>query len=92
MRMQGLAARLRETRELGGISSRQLGALAGTSETYPSLIESGEREQVGADAVAKFAQVLGVTTDYLILGTGKPPTKKQVVAAIAAAKPKPSAA
>lgn len=90
--MQGLGERLKETRELGGISSRELGSLAGTSETYPSLIESGERKQVGADAVAKFARVLGVTTDFLILGVGKPPTKKQVIAAITAAKARQAAA
>jgi transcriptional regulator with XRE-family HTH domain len=86
MLMKGLDERLRSTRELGGISSRELGALAGLSETYPGLIESKEREEVGADAVAKLAKVLGVTTDYLILGVGKSPTKRQVTAAVAVAR------
>lgn len=85
--MQGLAARLTETRELAGdLSSRELGALAGLAETYPSLIEGSHRKQVGADVIAKIAAVLGCSTDFLILGTGDPPTAEGVKAAVAAAR------
>lgn len=87
MLMQGLAARLTATRELAGdLSSRELGALAGLAETYPSLIEQNHRKHVGADVVAKIAAVLGVSTDFLILGTGKEPTAELVQAAVAAAR------
>lgn len=89
MLMQGLAARLTTTRELAGdLSSRELGALAGLAETYPSLIEQNHRKQVGADVVAKIAGVLGVSTDFLILGTGDEPTAELVRAAVATARAK----
>lgn len=86
MLTSGLGERLKETRELGELSARELGVLSRVSPTYPALIESGERKQVGADVVAKFAEVLGVTTDYLILGTGKKPSKRQVMTAVGAAR------
>lgn len=93
MLMQGLAARLTATRELAGdLSSRELGSLAGIAETYPSLIEQNNRKQVGADVVAKIAGVLGVSTDFLILGTGEEPTEAGVKASVAAARERKGAA
>jgi transcriptional regulator with XRE-family HTH domain len=87
MLMQELAKRLTDTRKLAeDLSSRELGSLAGLAETYPSLIESQQRKQVGADVVAKMAAVLGVSTDYLILGTGEVPTAETVKAAVAIAR------
>jgi len=85
--MSELGERLKATRELAGdLSARELGALAGVAETYPSLIESGERKQVGADIVSRLAGVVGATTDYLIQGSGQAPTAKQVCKAVASAR------
>jgi transcriptional regulator with XRE-family HTH domain len=85
--MSGIGERLKATRELAGdLSARELGSLAGVAETYPALIESGVRKQVGADIVSKLAAVLGATTDFLILGTGHVPSAKQVSKAVAAAR------
>jgi transcriptional regulator with XRE-family HTH domain len=81
-----LPARLKETRELADISQRDLGKLAGLSETYPALIESGRRPDPGSDVVGRLAQVLGTTTDYLILGVGSPPTEEEAKASVEAAR------
>lgn len=85
--MSGIGERLKATRELArDLSARELGALAGVAETYPTLIESGARKQVGADIVSRLAAVLGTTTDFLILGTGPTPTAKHVARTVAAAR------
>lgn len=85
--METIGDRLRETRTLTpGLSARELGELAGIAETYPSLIESGARRLVGSDVVARLASVLGVSTDFLILGTGPRPVAKHVVRCVSAAR------
>jgi transcriptional regulator with XRE-family HTH domain len=87
--MSGIGERLKATRELAGdLSARELGALADVAETYPALIESGVRKQVGGEIVSKLAAVLGTTTDFLLLGTGPQPTARQVTKAVTAAREK----
>lgn len=84
---EGIGDRLKAARELAGdLSARELGALAGVAETYPTLIESGARKQIGGEIVASLAEVLGTTTDQLLLGKGPQPTERQVKKAVAAAR------
>lgn len=85
--MTSIGERLKATRLLAGdLSARELGSLAKVAETYPGLIESGERKSVGGDIVSRLAAVLGTTTDFLILGTGSAPTARQVAKAVASAR------
>ena len=56
------------------------------------LIETGARENLHPDTIASLASALGVTTDWLILGTGPEPTVEQVRAAVAAARERLAAA
>jgi transcriptional regulator with XRE-family HTH domain len=68
------------------LSLRELAGLAGVSNAYPSLIESGQRENIGADILAKLAGVLGTTIDYLLTGAGGAPSQRRVRAAVKAAR------
>lgn len=77
-----LGQRLAAARRLAGISGRELGRLAGISETFPSMIESGERPRVEAHCVGRLADVLGVTCDWLISGKGRLPNQAEVAQAV----------
>lgn len=95
----GLADRLRALRKVSGLSALKLGQVAGISGSHVGLIESGRRKKIGSGIVAKLAEVLGCTTDYLINGTGRPPARADVLAASAKAvarwersRPSPEAA
>jgi transcriptional regulator with XRE-family HTH domain len=68
------------------LSLRELGRLAGIAETYPSLIVSGEREEIGSKAATGLAEVLGSSTDWLLRGKGKPPTPTKVRRAVELAR------
>jgi transcriptional regulator with XRE-family HTH domain len=81
-----LGARLRVARHLGGVSARELSALIGVASGHVALIESGERPDPRSTTVARAAEVLGVSTDYLICGTGPEPTAEQVQAAVERAR------
>lgn len=81
-----LAGRLKAARALAGISGRELGRLAGVSETYPSMIESGLRPNVEGHIVDRFAVVLGVSCDWLLGGRGEMPSEGEMQAAVARAR------
>lgn len=69
------------------LSLRELDRLAGNkSEAHASLIESGQRPRVEAETAMKYARVLGTTLDWLLLGTGDPPTAESVAAAVTKAR------
>lgn len=72
-----------------GLSLRELGRLADIAETYPSLIVSGDREEIGSKAAMGLARVLGCTTDYLLIGDGKSPSPTRVRAAVERARSNP---
>ncbi len=50
------------------------------------MVENGDRENVSSRVIGQVALVLGVSTDWLINGTGEPPTEDAVRAAVHAAK------
>jgi hypothetical protein len=82
----GLGDRLHFTRQLAGVPARELDRLAGRSEGHCAIIEGHPEVAARTDTIAAYARALGVTTDYLILGTGKAPTEKSVRRAVEAAR------
>lgn len=82
-----VGVRIREARELAGISARELDRLAGLSENHTSLLESVVRD-VRAETAVAVARTLGVSLDWLLVGAGRPPTARAVRAAIDAARAK----
>jgi transcriptional regulator with XRE-family HTH domain len=80
--------RLESLRTRAGLSARQLAILAEISESYPGLIESGARKDIGAEIAAKLCTVLGCSLDYLVRGVGDPPTPREIAVAVALAKAK----
>lgn len=82
-----LGERMKKARQMvDGFSTRELGRLAGTAESYPSLIESGLRPHVGSEALIGFARVLGVSLDWLMKGEGEEPLPHIVQASVAKAR------
>ncbi len=71
---------------MAGISALALGRLAGLSTATVGVIESGERKDPAGTTVARLAEVLGVSCDFLIAGLGPEPTVEQVQAAVEAAR------
>lgn len=85
--MESISTRIATARQLAGdLSAAQLGILAGLSKSVVALIESGERKNPESKTVSAIASVLGVSTDWLLNGTGRPPTAALVKAAIARAE------
>lgn len=82
------AKRVREIRDLRGLSQRQLATRAGIQQGYLSLLESGQRgEHPRADTVENLAHALGVHSKWLLSGAGPrdvigwvfvPPEKRRV--------------
>lgn len=58
--------RVKRARQLKGYSQKELGNLVGLKQSTISEIESSEEQNT--NKVAEIAEVLGVTTDYLIFG------------------------
>lgn len=81
-----LPDRLRQARDLAGISARKLSRLADLAPVHVSLIESNERPRIEAETAEKLARVLGISLDWLISGTGKLPPARTVLAAVTAAE------
>ena len=81
-----LGDRLRSLRNLVDISARELDRLAGKTPGHALLIESRPSADVLAGTLADYAQVFGVTLDWLALGKGKAPRHADVVAAVAASR------
>jgi transcriptional regulator with XRE-family HTH domain len=85
--MGTFSLRLRFARNLAGVSQRDLARVAGLgSEATVGFAESGHTKMPHGEAIAKLAQVLGTTSDWLILGIGHAPTAEGTAAAVAAAK------
>jgi transcriptional regulator with XRE-family HTH domain len=84
--VDSISTRIAAARLMGGISAAHLGKLAGRSKSIVALIESGDREDPGGSTVSAIAAVLGVSTDWLLNGTGEPPAPDAVKASIARAE------
>ena len=86
-----IGSRIRHLREMAivdgkHLAARELDRLARRTEGHVALIESRPHAGVEAGTVADYARVLGVTTDYLISGTGEQPKASKVIAAVTAAR------
>jgi transcriptional regulator with XRE-family HTH domain len=81
-----LGSRLAEARKLGGLTARSLDGLVGLSGGYTSRIESGGTKGVGAETLSGFADVLGVSLDWLVDGRGERPLATSVVASVERAR------
>ncbi len=86
--MDTIGSRIRVARELAGISQRELARLAKIAAPHPSFLESGRKRDARASTLAAIAGALGVTMDWMINGTGDPPTRDCVLAAVTAARAK----
>lgn len=87
-----LGQRLADLRQLAGdLSSRELDRLAGVAEGYGAMIEAGTRTNVGAAIVCRYARVLGVSVDYLLVGTRRAPSARAVIVAVSAARQRSAA-
>lgn len=64
-------SRLKETRELRGLTQAELGKLAGLPSTTISHFESGSRKP-SFDNLRRLTKVLAVSTDYLMGITDTP--------------------
>lgn len=67
-----LGKRVARARAKKKLTQEQLAASAGVRQSHISRIESGDIKNVRGDILAKMAQALGVSTDYLLgLGDGE---------------------
>lgn len=83
--LTGLGDRLREAREIAGLSARMLGELAGTSHATVAYIERGRSQTPRADVLLGLALVLGVRIEWLAMGVGDPPLPRTIRKAVQAA-------
>jgi transcriptional regulator with XRE-family HTH domain len=81
-----IARRIRMLRKSRGLSLQQLADKADMSAGYLSEVERG-RSEVSGVKLARVAEHLGVTTDYLLSGRGDLPTggSVQIPSALSAA-------
>lgn len=84
--------RLRQLREWSELTARELDRLAGVAQGYAALIENGVRRNIGAETMAKYASVFGVTLDWMVLGRGRAPLKETIVSSAYRARRQSSAA
>jgi transcriptional regulator with XRE-family HTH domain len=82
--MDTIASRVRFARNLGGISARRLGLLAGRSPQWAAALERGQYAAPSAESLRRVAAVLGCDLNWLLTGSGGAPTVEVVQAAIAA--------
>jgi len=67
-----VGSKIKEYRELSGLSQREMGAAAGLTQAYVYLLETGG-QNVSLVVLARVAQVLGVSLEALLQGVGKGP-------------------
>jgi transcriptional regulator with XRE-family HTH domain len=77
----GLGERIKARREELGLTQLQLARALGVTPQHVSIIEKNKRAP-SLDSLAKLAQEMGVTTDYLI--TGKESVVSDVISVIKA--------
>jgi len=66
--MQDLASRIRSARKTAKLGSRELDIRAGLAKGHTALMETRRRRDPYASTIAKLAKVLGVSTDWLLMG------------------------
>lgn len=79
--------RIRELRELAGLSAKGLDSLAGLTPGHTRLIETRARDKVSAHSIVAIARVLGTNAEWLIAGDDDArPTARKIRAAVEAAR------
>jgi len=82
-----LGSRLRATRALvPDLSAKELDRLAALSPGHTTMIELGYRPRVEARTALALADVLGISLDWLLRGSGRSPSPRTVRAAVARAR------
>lgn len=81
-----IAGRLRKARKIGKLHARELDRLAGKTLGHCGLIEARPRSDVYAKTCEAYAEVLGLSLDWLIAGKGADPEPAGVLAAVSAAR------
>lgn len=81
---ESIGDRVRQARTLVGLSQNKLAALTGLPSSHARAIE--ERDNLRTDTAASIARTLGLSLDWLIVGTGPRPTRESVKAAVEAAE------
>lgn len=85
--METISSRLAALRTLAGLKATELGDLAGlSSPAHVGMIERGDRPNISAMTAVALARTLGTSAEYLVEGTGEPPTHAEVLAAVARAR------
>jgi len=64
--------RLQELRQIRGLSKNKLARMSGVSQGYLSDLERGKKEAPSAPILARVAEALGTSTDYLLGLTENP--------------------
>jgi transcriptional regulator with XRE-family HTH domain len=72
-----LGSRIRQARERYGMSQVELARRIGVSATALNQIESGKTADPGVSRIVKIAEILGVSTDYLLQRTDDPRPPKR---------------
>jgi len=74
----GFAKRLRELRKQKKLSQAELAKIVGVHHTHIGRYERGVSARPAADTLKKLADILGVTTDYLIEGATEEVAKAKI--------------
>lgn len=88
----GLSPRFRHLRTLSGLSLRETSALLEGAVTLARSIEHNDQANPTASVLARVAERLGATLDWLVRGEGEPPTREQVLSAVERARASKEAA
>jgi len=78
-----LGERIRKARLRYGMSQAELARRIGISSTALNQIESGKTPDPGVSRIIGIASVLGVSTDYLLLGQEEAEQSELLAAAVA---------
>jgi len=68
-----LPRRLEHARKAAGLNRTALATKAGLNASHVRLIEEGHREDPSGTTLAKLADALGVSLDWLVRGVGDAP-------------------
>lgn len=81
-----VADRLKQVREMGGMSARGLSIRAGLHPHHVGVIELRKTGEISATVAVSLARALGVSVEWLVNGEGDAPDKDTVLAAFEAAE------
>lgn len=70
---QTLSDRLRIARKAADLTARELSKRAGLAEGHVAMIERGTVDDGRVQTIAKIADALGVSLDWLVFGRGEGP-------------------